>query len=67
MSRRYIEGIERRYKSPGIMHLNSCGCMHAAMKKEPDNATKKMNDGEPTPSSPNWSVVPTITAIMIRP
>lgn len=60
-----MEGIERRYSRPGMIHLNSCGCMQAAVKKEPDRAMRKMAEGEPMPSSPSCSVVPTMTAIMI--
>lgn len=47
------------------MHQNSCGCRQAAMKNEPERAIKKMADGDPMPSSPNWSAVPTMTAIII--
>lgn len=65
MRRRYMEGIERRYSRPGMIHLNSCGCMQAAMKKDPERAMRKIAEGEPMPSSPNCSVVPTMTAIMI--
>lgn len=35
------------------------------MKNELESAIKNMADGEPIPSSPNWSAVPTITAIII--
>ena len=51
---------------PGMMHLNSCGCRHAAMKNEPVMAMRKIAEGDPTPSSRNCRAVPTMTAIMIR-
>jgi hypothetical protein len=35
------------------------------MKKELDNDMRKIAEGDPMPSSPNWSAVPTITAIII--
>lgn len=35
------------------------------MKNELESDIKKIADGDPIPSSPNWSAVPTITAIII--
>ena len=66
MRSKYILGIQSRQIRPGTMHQNSCGCRHAAMKNDPIMAIKKMADGDPIPSSPNCSAVPTMTAIMIR-
>ena len=50
---------------PGTIHQNSCGCKQAAMKNELESDIKKIADGDPMPSSPNCSAVPTITAIII--
>lgn len=33
ISNMYMHGIDRKYKTPGIMHENSNGCRSAAMKK----------------------------------
>lgn len=48
-----------------VMHQNSCGCKMAAMRKELIMAAKNIAEGDPAPSSRNWSAVPTITAIII--
>lgn len=49
----------------GTMHMNSCGCSIAAMRNELDMHMRKIAEGEPEPSSPSCSAVPTITAIII--
>jgi hypothetical protein len=35
------------------------------MKKDPEREMRKMAEGEPRPSSPSCSAVPTMTAIMM--
>lgn len=47
------------------MHQNSCGCKQAAIKNDPESDIKNIAEGDPIPSSPNCSAVPTITAIII--
>lgn len=59
-----MQGMARKYRTPGMMQVNSRGCRMAAVEKLPITAKRKIEWGDMIPSFWIWSDVPTITAVI---